>query len=73
MSLSITQMLPTVNIPTLALISAIAYTFYVRYAHNKLCRYLSGPRPLPFFGNILQLPMEYQEQRFVEWGKSFGQ
>lgn len=74
MSSSLSQMLPTstVNVPALAFIFTIAYTVYVRYVHNKLCRYLPGPPPLPFFGNILQLPMEYQERRMVEWGKTFG-
>ena len=58
MSLSIMQILLTVNIQTLTLISPIVYTTHVQYAHNKLCQYLPGHRPLPF-GNILQLPMEY--------------
>lgn len=31
-----------------------------------------GPRQLPFIGNIHQLPMEYQEYTFAEWGRMFG-
>ncbi|KAK7688877.1 hypothetical protein QCA50_007568 [Cerrena zonata] len=74
MSSTITQLLPspTLNGLTLALISVVTYILYVRYVHNRLCRYQPGPRPLPFFGNILQLPMEYQERRMMEWGKTFG-
>ena len=31
-----------------------------------------GPRPLPFIGNAHQLPAEYQQDAFTEWGSKFG-
>nr|QPL17769.1 cytochrome P450 [Wolfiporia cocos] len=31
-----------------------------------------GPRPLPFLGNIHQVPMDYQYKAFTEWSKVFG-
>lgn len=31
-----------------------------------------GPRSLPLIGNVHQLPAEYQERTFLEWGRKFG-
>ncbi|TCD62443.1 hypothetical protein EIP91_006905 [Steccherinum ochraceum] len=32
----------------------------------------NGPKPLPLIGNVHQLPEEYQERAFFEWGRQFG-
>ncbi|TCD62441.1 hypothetical protein EIP91_006903 [Steccherinum ochraceum] len=31
-----------------------------------------GPKPLPFVGNALELPREYQERTFLAWGRQYG-
>ncbi|THH28087.1 hypothetical protein EUX98_g6102 [Antrodiella citrinella] len=31
-----------------------------------------GPKPLPFIGNVHQLPVENQQKTFLEWGHRFG-
>ncbi len=31
-----------------------------------------GPRSLPFIGNVHQLPMEFHERKFFEWGRQYG-
>lgn len=31
-----------------------------------------GPRPDPFIGNLRQMSLSNQEQRFAEWGRIFG-
>ncbi|KAL4254416.1 cytochrome P450 family protein [Abortiporus biennis] len=45
---------------------------YTRWIRNKLSHRPPGPDPIPFFGNILQLPMEYQERAIWEMGKKYG-
>ncbi|KAI0035650.1 hypothetical protein K488DRAFT_18409, partial [Vararia minispora EC-137] len=31
-----------------------------------------GPRPIPFFGNILQLPREMQWLTYYKWARQYG-
>ncbi|PCH43251.1 cytochrome P450 [Wolfiporia cocos MD-104 SS10] len=31
-----------------------------------------GPRQLPLIGNILQVPLEYQERVFAQWSRQYG-
>lgn len=31
-----------------------------------------GPKPAPLVANALQLPAEYQERTYLEWGRQFG-
>lgn len=31
-----------------------------------------GPSSLPVIGNVHQLPLEYQERTFYEWGQKYG-
>ncbi|OCH85972.1 cytochrome P450 monooxygenase [Obba rivulosa] len=31
-----------------------------------------GPKPIPILGNVHQLPQEYQQRTFGEWGRTYG-
>ena len=31
-----------------------------------------GPKPLPIIGNVLQIPSENQEEKFMEWAPQYG-
>ena len=31
-----------------------------------------GPKPLPIIGNVLQVPAENQEEKFMEWAPHYG-
>lgn len=31
-----------------------------------------GPKGIPLLGNVHQLPAEYQEKAFAEWGRKYG-
>jgi len=57
---------------TMILLLSILRIIYTRWIRNKFYHRPPGPNPLPFIGNIHQLPMEYQERRILEWGKRFG-
>ncbi|KAI0081411.1 cytochrome P450 [Panus rudis PR-1116 ss-1] len=45
---------------------------YTRWIRNRLNHFPPGPSPIPLLGNVHQLPMEYQERKFVQWRKAFG-
>ena len=40
---------------------------------DTLSRFPPGPPSIPVLGNVHQLPQEYQERTFADWGKSFGE
>lgn len=48
----------------------VIYALYGALARRRLP---PGPRALPLVGNVHQLPMEYQEKTFFEWGKTYGE
>ncbi|KAH8107960.1 cytochrome P450 monooxygenase [Cristinia sonorae] len=56
-----------VAIAAVALI--VAYAFY--RSSNSLPP-PPGPKPLPVIGNVHQMPLEFQEKAFHEWGKIYG-
>lgn len=35
-------------------------------------RYPPGPKGIPVFGNLFQLPPKYPGEKLLEWGKQYG-
>ncbi|KAI0687448.1 cytochrome P450 [Cytidiella melzeri] len=54
---------------SLALLTAIKRAS--RKARNRL-PYPPGPPGLPIIGNVHQLPQDFQEQKFSEWARQYG-
>ncbi|KAL4246690.1 cytochrome P450 family protein [Abortiporus biennis] len=58
--------------------STITFTFaclaiFLVYRLSRRTFHLPpGPKPLPFIGNVHQLPIEHQEKAFAEWGRKYG-
>ena len=55
------------------LLLATVRVVYTRWIRNRLYRRPPGPNPIPFLGNVHQLPMDYQEAAILEWGKRYGE
>lgn len=51
---------------------AVLRVVYTRWIRNRLYRRPPGPNPVPFLGNVHQLPMDYQEAAIKQWGQKFG-
>ncbi|PCH43261.1 cytochrome P450 [Wolfiporia cocos MD-104 SS10] len=54
----------------LALLVYLAWSWWSKNTSNR--RLPPGPRPIPFLGNVHQLPSEFQHKTFSEWGKQYG-
>ena len=67
MALSIT-MYDTL-LPCIALI--VAYLVYQKLTSPN-APYAPGPRPYPFIGNLLDVPISYQERAFANLAKIYG-
>ena len=64
--LSNTELLTAVGI-------AFAVLVCIHGLHDRRkTRYPPGPAGLPLVGNVLQLPKEYHERKFQEWGREYG-
>lgn len=55
-----------------ALLLIFAWRTHTRRSASQRQRLPPGPKPLPLLGNAHQLPMEYQEYTFKQWGKTYG-
>ncbi|KAJ3552999.1 hypothetical protein NM688_g3851 [Phlebia brevispora] len=45
---------------------------YVAKYRQRRARLPPGPRPLPFFGNLFDMPKEKPWMKFVEWSNKYG-
>jgi len=60
------------NAAFICVLAIVALTLARISAKRRRLRLPPGPRQLPFLGNVQQLPEEYQEYTFAEWGRRFG-
>ncbi len=49
--------------------AVLLYGWFVRRYRAHLP---PGPSTIPFVGNVHQLPLEFQERKFFEWGRQYG-
>ncbi|KAG9006557.1 hypothetical protein FRB90_009884 [Tulasnella sp. 427] len=72
MSLNISTNLPLAG----AIACGVALTFFClvlrRWASGRSIRYPPGPKPLPFIGNILDLPKSEFALTWTKFGKEYG-
>jgi hypothetical protein len=48
-----------------------AFCTYKALAYPSI-NFPPGPKPLPIIGNVLQLPTENLEEKFMEWAPQYG-
>ncbi|KEF61521.1 uncharacterized protein A1O9_03088 [Exophiala aquamarina CBS 119918] len=73
MGLGIRSAMP--NMWTLILlVAAVAVVVFIRAASipKTKYRYPPGPKGIPIFGNLFQLPPRYPGEKLLEWGKQYG-
>ncbi|KAJ3758757.1 cytochrome P450 [Lentinula raphanica] len=46
--------------------------FVLLYRRNTQLRLPPGPKPLPFIGNVLEIPTERPWIKYAEWGRIYG-
>ena len=63
------SLLAVVDFAGILLLLWIVKTFIGR---RKLGPLPPGPKPLPFIGNVLDMPVHNPWERFSEWGQRYG-
>lgn len=56
----------------LAIGAAVLLAFGVLLRPKAKYRYPPGPKGIPVFGNLFQLPPAYPGAKLMEWGKQYG-
>ena len=51
---------------------ALCTLLFSRWLSARRLNLPPGPKPDPFIGNLRQISLDCQEQRFTEWGTIFG-
>lgn len=56
------------------LVTVVASVVLVRVLRKPRIkyRYPPGPKGIPIFGNLFQLPPRYPGEKLLEWGKQYG-
>ncbi|EED83485.1 predicted protein [Postia placenta Mad-698-R] len=55
------------------LLSLLTCYLCTRWSHRKYKAYPPGPTPMPFLGNLHQLPVKDQHETFREWAHTYGE
>ncbi|KAI0364039.1 cytochrome P450 [Pilatotrama ljubarskyi] len=55
----------------LFLLTVVTFLFIVRRSASR-AYFPPGPAGIPILGSVHKLPLEFQEKRFFEWGKRYG-
>lgn len=55
-----------------ALLLVVFYTVLKQFTGRRGRKLPPGPRPVPLLGNVHQLPLQYQQRAFAQWGRVYG-